>query len=301
MTPSPATPAPPVIEDGTLEHPFYAVHTKNPPKECNDPLHPPLIDGKPIGKWFHPSLAHHQRCPLCCKARPSLSDRLRAERKRDKKFKAQSPEDRREVQAFKAFRRQLDKFKSEADKLNDEPALRSFGTYGKIRCSEREARLAQLDIAKDDGEAELDALVLSIVTGFSVGEILAMRQGEGRQPRYPEIRAFYQIQNSSKAIYARIRQLRSTISAWMKASPPCPACGTVPNVDVNKAMTLEGKLLDLEMKLFDLQPEPEKHAEISFGEKDKLPPETLAADMVAAMCLSEPPTAEHAGGPGPLR
>ena len=291
-------------QDGTPERPFVSLHRMYPMKECTDPVHPADVDGTPIGRWFHPVMQKHSRCPICTHARPCKAVLRRMKQKAAGTLKPRKHKPRGEKQAFNTFSHRLELLRSEAAKLSDDPVLRSFGTYGKIRCLEREARLAQLDVAKDDGAAEFNAVELSIITGLPVGDVLAMRQGEGRQPRYPEMRAFYQIQDASKAHYARIRRMRADIARLSLATGiSCEKCGQPYAIDPNKVLVLEGRLMDLEAKLYTLQPEPEKKAEIHFGDKDKQPPEQLAAERVVSMLLTEPPSpdSERLGGPGPLR
>jgi hypothetical protein len=295
---------------GTQDDPIRNTQnrTHRPALECSDPLH-----NAREGRWFYPIMQSIHRCPFCCHDRPSkeaLKDKVRKLQQRIARGEAKAEQSEVYLKVkksvydlFQAFATRLQPLLEAAEKLETVRVQREFGVYGRITCTEQELRLAQLDIATAEtvNDPTYD-LYLMLATGIPVDEILHMRQAGGRQPRYPEMRAFYQQQETSRSIQREVNETKK----WLRKTHTVKKGGSdeteeVASLDPKTRAGMIGKLFDIEQKILANLPTPPKQAEIHFGADDNTPAAQLAMRRVYLYEATRPGTPENPGGPGPVR
>ncbi len=280
-----------ILGQGTPEAPWYYEKAARvgEPMECPDPEHGER------GRWFIRPTHTAKRCPWCTSERPTAAalkmTRRMAEHMAKKKLGATGPAepvnvtmDAKELQAFRFFRKLLDKCREEAKRLRNEREVHDFGIYGRLKATEREIRLAELEAVSLQNEP-VPVSFLSIATDLGVGEIETLRAGAGANPNYPLIQSYYQLRESRREILETIKQYKETIKA----------------LPADERLKPYGDILKLQDKLVDLLPKPKKREQLDFGDKDTTAAEELAMNAVALYCLTEMPQDARPGGPGPLR
>lgn len=275
-----------IVGAGTQADPYvYEMGARTrPPIECADQQH-----NAEHGKWFIPAFPTTARCPWCSTERPAKSTLLHGKAHQHPKpppAKKAVQVDKAEWETFQFFRGWILKVKADAQRLTDERTMHDFGVYGKIRCTEREHRLAELEVASLKSNP-LPVDYLSIATGLSVSEIEALRSGAGANPDYPQIQAACQIKETRGELLTIIKEWQEVL-----ADPEMPLA------DKSKAYK---EIVAKHSQLLDLLPKPKKKEPLDFGPRDQTPAEELATQAIAQMLLTEPPTDSRPGGPGPLR
>ena len=325
-----------IVGQGSVENPWRYENgpRTGEPRECDDSQHDTEKE-----RWFLPQTRKAKRCPWCSSARPSdmtLRFKQRAADIKAGKVKAESAKlrtvqvDRAEWAAFKYFKDWLAKCHAEAVRLSSERTTHDFGIYGKMKATEQEVRLAELEVATlksrtakpsfpnveeaicwlekygghqplvEKARNEIDAYAaavadtgilpvtfLSLATGLSVSEIEALRLGSGANPDYPQIQAACQTRETRGEIMSIIRGWKDFLS-----NPDTPL---KEKSDAYKAIVVKHS------QMLDLLPKPKKKEQLDLGSRDASPAESLAMRAVAEFALTEPPSEDRAGGPGPLR
>jgi hypothetical protein len=292
-------PKQPIVGQGTQDSPYRYVMgpTKRPPRECADPKHSPehLL-------WFIPTMPSVKRCPWCSSERPSAVTLKIKQRMTDIKAGVVTKAaerfrmvqvDKAEWAAFKHFQPWLTKCRADASRLSGERTTHDFGIYGKIKATEREIRLAELEAATCKADPTPVAF-LSLATGLTVSEIEALRAGAGANPDYPYVAAFYQLRTTRSEMLEVMRDYKSFLATPLEAGD---------KVGLKERQKAYGDMLKAENQLLDLLPKPKKKEQLDLGGSyDSTPAEDLAMRAVADFALTEPPALDgRPGGPGPLR
>jgi len=192
--------------------------------------------------------------------------------------------DQTEWELFQHFRGWLLKTRANAQRLSGERTTHDFGVYGKIKATEREIRLAELEVATLKSEP-LPVTYLSLATGLSESEIEALRQGGGANPDYHHVAAYYQLRETRSEILSTIKEYKELVAG----------------LPVDERGKAYGQILKLQDQLLNLLPRPKKKEPLDFGDRDSTAAEDLARRAVVDMLLTEPPSETRDGGPGPLR
>jgi len=270
-----------ILGSGTEQDPYYYEKSAKlqPPMKCPDGMHD--LDK---GFWFLRPTPKAKRCPWCTSERPAESTLRFKQKFAERAARRATETDATEREAFRYFRRWLDKVREDAKRLRDDREEREFGIYGRIKATDREIRLAELEavtLANDPTPVTF----LSMATGLTVTEIEALRAGAGSNPDYPSIQHYYQLRGTRRDILAIIKDYKATL----KELPALDRLGPYKEI------------LKMEDKLIDLLPKPKKREQLDFGDRENTAAEALALRAVSDFCLCEPPQDSRLGGPGPLR
>jgi hypothetical protein len=262
--------------------------------ECSDPLH--NLDE--AGRWFFRMLPGQKRCPLCNRERPNLKAKqqyaaLKLRRAAQRAATRPTPGCVRPAvpevvwQLFELCRPALEALlPKEGWPDNEQRVERSFGLYGKIRCTEAQVRLSYLDVACDDPKRALSLPMLSLLTGIKLDDIIAMREGGGSNPNYPNMRAHFQGERTSYEIQATVEKEMLELKGG----------------DLNAKLRSDAmqRLLMMKWRILDRLPDPPKSAEISFGDDDAMPAGQLAKRLWTLYVKSSPGLDGRDPGPGPV-
>jgi len=327
-----------IVGSGTREDAYRYEFgpTKHPPRECDDPQHDPVH-----GLWFIPQWPKVHRCQWCSSSRPSpitLKLNQRAKDIKAGKVTAATAKlrmvqvNKDEWAAFKYFQDWLDKCRAEAARLSSERVTHDFGIYGKIKATEQERRLSELEVATlkprstkpsfptvelaicylekhgghqpvvDKARNEIDAYAASVedtgilpVSYLSLATRLSVTEIEALRSGSGANPDYLQIQAAAQIKETR-SELLNVIKGWQKvlADPDMPLA------DKSKAYK---EIVIKHSQMLDLLPKPKKKEQLDLGQRDQTPAEESAMRAVAEFALTEPPALDggRMGGPGPLR